>query len=73
MISKFLIDPDWKNRYKAKVTGREEALSRIGRGARIFIGSACIFRKTYIIFTDARVRVAVSITFSDFLDIIPFR
>ncbi len=41
MISKYLIDPEWRNRYRDKIISRDSALSKIPRGARIFIGSAC--------------------------------
>lgn len=34
-------DPDWKQRYASRVMTREAALSRIQRGAKIFVGSAC--------------------------------
>ena len=41
MISQCLHDPDWRLRYAEKIMTRERALSRIPRGARIFVGSAC--------------------------------
>ncbi len=36
-----MYDPDWKTRYASKVLTREQALARIPRGAKIFVGSAC--------------------------------
>ncbi len=41
MISRALIDPEWKLRYRDKLISRDSALAKIPRGARIFIGSAC--------------------------------
>ncbi len=41
MESLSLIDPNWREKYAKKITSRECALSRIPRGAKIFIGSAC--------------------------------
>ncbi|MEW6486330.1 MAG: GNAT family N-acetyltransferase [Thermodesulfobacteriota bacterium] len=35
------VDLDWKTRYASRVAEREAALSRIQRGAKIFVGSAC--------------------------------
>jgi acyl-CoA hydrolase/GNAT superfamily N-acetyltransferase len=34
-------DGSWKQRYASKVLPREQALAKIQRGARIFVGSAC--------------------------------
>jgi acyl-CoA hydrolase/GNAT superfamily N-acetyltransferase len=36
-----VFDPDWKTRHAAKVVTRDAALTRIRRGGRIFVGSAC--------------------------------
>ena len=41
MLSRCLIDPVWRERYKEQLVSRETALSWIPRGARIFVGSAC--------------------------------
>lgn len=41
MISKSLTDPDWRSRYKSLLMSRRAALSKIPRGARVFVGSAC--------------------------------
>ncbi|MDW7711340.1 MAG: GNAT family N-acetyltransferase [Deferrisomatales bacterium] len=35
------VDADWKSRYASRVVTRETALSRIQRGGKIFVGSAC--------------------------------
>ena len=36
-----MIDPEWKARHASKLMSRETALSKIQRGAKIFVGSAC--------------------------------
>ncbi|NTU60598.1 MAG: acetyl-CoA hydrolase/transferase family protein, partial [Deltaproteobacteria bacterium] len=36
-----MIDPEWKLRHQHKLVSRDAAISRIRRGGRIFIGSAC--------------------------------
>jgi acyl-CoA hydrolase/GNAT superfamily N-acetyltransferase len=41
MSDRSLIDPDWRKKYAKKVVSRESAISKIPRGAKIFIGSAC--------------------------------
>lgn len=41
ILSNALTDPDWRNRYFSKLMERGKALSKIPRGAKIFVGSAC--------------------------------
>lgn len=41
ILSQALTDPDWRKKYSSKLMDRTKALSKIPRGARIFVGSAC--------------------------------